>query len=365
MSLSALVDFAQQRFGSLAERTSGLDPLGPGLEDAEKVDAQAGSGRAARPRLPSWMSQRTVDQELAADPEHPWRIDGPIERQQPPPDADTLGADALAFYAPFHFYRNEWGIFIRMSGVVHLAEVLKGGALRPGDEHLLDLAESVLAEHEWHHAATEIACTRAELVARRPLYLPYFASTEAAQHEEALANAQAITWVFDSGPAKSRAESWMSRQGPGYREYGSWLAPRLFSKGIDRAARFMTASLPDQGPRADPSLHTFLFRGTHRYRSMPYTRVNDLGALGVTVLRPFPKEHGVQVFVHSNDHPPPHIHVKALSGEEETRYSWPDLIPLENDRPLSSSVEKRLRRYVESHRTRIGARVEAVYGGLV
>jgi hypothetical protein len=95
---------------------------------------------------------------------------------------------------------------------------------------------------------------------------------------------------------------------------------------------------------------------------MHYVRVNDLGSIGVTVLRPFPKAHGVQVFVHSNDHPPPHIHVQVLSGGEETRYSWPGLVPLENDKPLPGAAQKGLSRYVDLHGSKIDARVQAVYG---
>ena len=75
---------------------------------------------------------------------------------------------------------------------MYLAEFLKGELLLDGDEQYLDFAEKILLEHEWHHAATEIACTRAELIARKSLYGPYFAHSAAAELEEALANAKAI-----------------------------------------------------------------------------------------------------------------------------------------------------------------------------
>jgi len=276
--------------------------------------------------------------------------------------------DALAFYVPFHFYRKGWGIFIRMSGVVYLAEELKGGILNSGDEIYLEIAEFILTEHEWHHASTEIACTRAELTARRPLYQRYFLSPEAALLEESLANARAINWSFQGGDppeAKRRAELWMSTQGAGYCDYGSVLSSREFSQGLDRAARLMTAALPEPSPRADSSLHTLLFRGARRYPSMPRVRVNDLHTArvtGVSVLRPFPKAHGVQVRVHSNDHPPPHIHVIPLSGGEETRYSWPGLKPLTGNQPLPGAAAKGLSKYIEAHGPEIKARVRAVYG---
>src|SRR4029453_14423689 len=173
MSLSALVTFAQRYFGSLAEDTRAGDAV---------AHTQAGDGEALsaelvppRPGLPMWLRQRAPEQELPDGSEHSWKTEGPIVPQRPSPDVNTLGADALAFYAPFHFYRKGWGIFVRMSGVVHLGTVLKGGTIQPGDEPILDLAEFILGTHEWHHASTEIACTRAELTARRSLYHPYFA----------------------------------------------------------------------------------------------------------------------------------------------------------------------------------------------
>ena len=125
--------------------------------------------------------------------------------------------------------------------------------------------------------------------------------------------------VFRNGDplgARSRAELWMRNQGPGYRDYDSWLSSRSFS-GVNKAAVFMAEILPEKRPRADSSLHAFLFRGTHLYQTMPVIRVIDLAATGVSVLRPFPKEFGVPVLVHSNDHPPRHIHVQVLSRGEK------------------------------------------------
>lgn len=366
MSLAALVEFAQRNFGVLTENL----PIGDTeARTTDPADQGVNTLRPPlRPGLPVWLRQRTPEREMPASPDFPWRIEGDIGVQNDMAEVDTLGPDALAFYVPFHFYRCGWGIFIRMSGAVHLAKVLKGSRLRPGDEDFLDLAESILVEHEWHHAATEIASTRMELFARRAIYRPYFYSTSgAAPLEEALANAQAFSRVFEGGDpwgARLRAENWMSRQGEGYRDYARWLKSRKFSAGLDQAARFMTEVLPDPKPRADTSLHTFLYRGAGGYRSMPLVRVNDLGAIGVTVLRPFPKAYGLQVLVHSNDHPPPHIHVQILSGGGDVRYSWPDLVPLKGERPITNRDQRGLRRYIEVHGTEIGDRVKAVYGSV-
>ena len=51
----------------------------------------------------------------------------------------------------------------------------------------------------------------------------------------------------------------------------------------------------------------------------------------------------------SNDHKPPHIHIECPPGTPRTRYHWPELTPLRDDRPLRAAEEKRLRKYLEVH----------------
>src|SRR6266704_2941985 len=41
------------------------------------------------------------------------------------PKIETSGPDVLAFYVPYHFPRWPWGIYIRESGLVYLANMLK------------------------------------------------------------------------------------------------------------------------------------------------------------------------------------------------------------------------------------------------
>lgn len=163
MSLTKLVQFAQENFAAA-----------PDVSDAWANGATRDSDfvtlappRRPRSPVPDWIRDRRREQDLPGDISHPWRIEGPLPRSQPPPDVDVVGPDALAFYIPFHFYRQGWGIFIRMSGVVYLASILKGGELGPGDERFLNVAEAFLHEHELFHSAVEIASTRAELLARR------------------------------------------------------------------------------------------------------------------------------------------------------------------------------------------------------
>ena len=165
-SPAALVEYAQTSFGVTS--TSSTEGTAP---DA-LTDALA-NPLPVRSPVPDWIRTRRPEHEAPADSEHKWQIHENIPPPPPPPDVDQVGADALAFYVPFHFYGKDWGIYIRDTGVKYLACVLKGSALIPGDEDYLSTAEFILRHHEMWHAATEVACTRAELVARRSLYREY------------------------------------------------------------------------------------------------------------------------------------------------------------------------------------------------
>jgi hypothetical protein len=210
----------------------------------------------------------------------------------------------------------------------------------------------------------EIAATRAELLARSPLYHSYFANEEAAWHEEAIANASAVKWCLNDAHVTVRriCEAWMRRQGPGYRDFRKWTSSSALSRGRDRAGRFILKPLPASHPKARPSVR-FLFHEISRYRHrLPTKRINDLRPSRASVLRPFPKQYGLQVSVHTNDHPPAHIHIQMPSGSPERRYTWPELLPMKGDPPLGAAGEKSLKRYIEAHRMLIVEKLRQVYG---
>ncbi|MBI2182509.1 MAG: hypothetical protein HYU31_17035 [Deltaproteobacteria bacterium] len=352
MTLATLVEYAQTSFGV---------PIPPA---DEPPDLTLPAPRLPpRPPIPDWLRTRRPEQDAPADRAHPWQIHDTVLPPLPPPNVDAVGADALAFYLPFHFYSDGWGIYIRESGVKYLACVLKDGALIPGDEHYLATAEEILYHHEMWHAAAEVACTRAELLARRSMYREYFRERDAAEHEEALANANAIRQClrFPDAPMRSQLEHWMRRQGPGYSDYARWLKTPAFARGRNASARFMTRALPKPVPKVAGAPHDFLYRGAASYPSMPVARVLDVESSGASVVRPFPKEFGLQVFVYTRDHDPPHFHIFLPSEGKETRYLWPGLVPYEGDPRLTGSNEKAFRRYWNNHGQGIVAKLETVY----
>src|SRR5262245_7017361 len=126
MSLTSLVEFAQEHFGEFSRRSRDRGRPRVNQDGAEVA-------RPPRPPVPTLIGQAD-DRTEALEGGDGFRIEGRVQPPPKPPDVDTFGADALAFWVPFHFYRERWGIYIRLSGVVYLATVLKGEDLVPGDE---------------------------------------------------------------------------------------------------------------------------------------------------------------------------------------------------------------------------------------
>lgn len=373
MALKEFVDHIQSRFGDLGGFPSlNQPPLDPTNDlNPPQID---------RPALPPWLNQPDPDSLWPANIPDPWVIESEVPPPDPPFGVDQWGADVLAFYLPFHFYQHQWGIYIRASGVIYLACVLKGPARRrstrivdeladheythlvPGDEKFLQLAELILWEHEAFHFASELAASRSEILVKRRVYNPYFSDRSAAAHEEALANAQAVTHGARKQPQAilNRLHGWMKGQGSGYRDFEQWISGWTFSQGMSRAAEFMINCIPP--PQSSSAFGGFLFRGSRRY-FIPTRLVNDVTQGAAGILRPFPKDYGMQAFTHSNDHRPPHIHIKRPPGSRtDTRYRWSQLTPLRGDPPLSRSGEKDLRRYVQVYGEEIQKRIQEIYG---
>lgn len=168
-----VIDFAQNRFGTDA----GLPP-----------DA------VHRPPLPDWVAgaigrvgeQAPVEEDLTSDiadeprvvvaeTSDPLRVEGKITmRGQPEPASDGSVPDALAYYLPFHFYPNTWGIYIRAAGVWSLARRFALPNRLPGPSELA-AAYDLLLEHERFHFIAEYAAARVEVITvNDPWYPDYF-----------------------------------------------------------------------------------------------------------------------------------------------------------------------------------------------
>jgi hypothetical protein len=151
----------------------------------------------------------------------------------------------------------------------------------------------------------------------------------------------------------------MATQSPGYCDFSKWLPPR-FNDGERQAAALMTVeSFVLNGLTVAQHPAEFLFRNASSH-PVPVYIILDLAVPWLRVVKPFPKDFGLQVYVYSNDHKPPHIHIECPPGTRRTRYQWPELTPLPRDPRLGTSEEKRLREYVHLYGRGIGRKVTAI-----
>lgn len=352
-----------------------------------------------RPGVPPWLDHRS--ERVVPIGEGDWpiiegEVGAPVGAPVPEPGASV--EDFFAYYLPFHFYRNGWGTYLRAVGIFWLARII--AAPSAIDQSSLKFAFRLLIEHERLHFLAELAASRLEVVADRSSYRPYFRNPAAAEHEEALANAQSLALAKRGFPELliKSATSWMSQQGPGYRDFSKWRGSQL-PNGRRFAAQFMVgsiysaakslASISNSESGAHVASSSRRISGTssaplwlrptgsgsslgpleilfeERRRSQPPTYlVLDVPVPCLRVARPFPKCYGLQVCVHTNDHRPPHIHIHVLGRRNrETRYEWPKLRPLPGDRALSQADERRLRKYLDDLGTKIETKIQSIVWG--
>lgn len=230
--------------------------------------------------------------------------EGEIERKCPNCPALKKGrlesVDLLAYYLPFHFYTNNWGIYVLSSGILRVAAML---AIKTGQvvsSELANLGYAILIQHERFHFFSEMACSRAELLIDGSLYRSYFHNGIATAYEEALANAHAFRTTLRGQPAALArdVEQWMSSQGPGYRDFKKCLTSSAFRDWCRQLTRLMRSAAPlgifadksgvkIRASGASATLPTeFLYHGLAR-SAVPVRLLVDVPCLGI--VKPFPK----------------------------------------------------------------------------
>jgi hypothetical protein len=302
-----------------------------------------------------------------------------------PEGTGERGADALAFYLPFHFYHHSrlWGIYAKASGVQFLAEEMLDRALTDNDGRALGLALEVLIEHEQFHFACEAAAALGELAHLAPWYAPVFAEVIAVELEEALCNAASIRRARsrDARVLKGRLATWMASQPGGYGEFARYLQNRDFALGERKLAsfqRYFPSDGIDDSAKAERILDAWAsfshdwpaellwksVAGWRARRDVPTYLVLDRPAPWLRMARKLPKFEGIQVEVHTNDHAPPHIHVFDPPGTEFGHgYTWPELEPVRPGQPqLGNKQRKRLDAYLRRHGKQVHGRLCATYG---
>jgi Domain of unknown function (DUF4160) len=308
-------------------------------------------------------------------------IDGEVEIADPSDNENSLigasGIDALAYYAPFHFYRrNHWGIYVRDFGVTYLASRFLGrSTLERSDNWALRCAYWLLFEHEYFHFQTEVAAAQYEmLTGDLSAYEHMFHDGRASWLEESMANARAHRHMHDHEDAlltfsrleffKGFASSWMKTQPPGYRDFDRWCRTNpAMQKGLAAiTSRLHEISCYLRHQRRDVTSEVLRPYENADYSRVPVVRVHDSRIPWLKSAKLFPKESGIQVMVHTREHPPVHIHVEFSDGSKSVRLEWPSLNPLRGELGLSAREKKILQNYLGKYQPDILEKLRRVYG---
>ena len=344
-------------------------------------DQVSNVGELDRAEPPQWFDPQTDDPQIDATGEEVPLLSDDVEIPDPTSqDAQSIGrfgTEALAYYAPFHFYGpSHWGIYIRDWGVAHLACAYKGTRhLTPSDAWILRGAYRFLLEHEMFHFRTELAATRLEfLSAAHGLYNGHFHDRHAGWLEEAMANASAYRKLAEDANSSGSAmllgfvaflKDWMLTQPAGYRDYERWSRSNYYyAKGM----RGLTARMLVLGPSGHPMLqhadpYTLDLYKRSDFSMLPVRRVRDSGLSAMAYFKPFPRANGLQAFVYTRDHPPPHVHIEFVATGRVVKLRWRDLEPLDRESRLSGSERRAVCSYLKSNRDDIHSKLLRTYPG--
>ena len=122
----------------------------------------------------------------------------------------------------------------------------------------------------------------------------------------------------------------MKTQPPGYRDFDKWCKTNA---AMQRGLAAITSTIHKISHPLRPELRHVNDDTLQLYKNadfswVPIVRVHDSSIPWLKSARLFPKAFGMQVLVHTREHPPVHIHVQFLDGEP-VRLGWPSLKPLE------------------------------------
>lgn len=338
-----------------------------------------------RRRAPGWFKPRehaddreTITGLPGADMPHLYLDSGDQPTDMEDPGTTQSGIEALAYYAPFHFYsRTHWGIYISDYGIAYLASKMKGEPLGPGDSWMLRAAYWFLWRHEYFHFIAEVAASRLEIITGRlDTYRSTFQDGKSGTHEEALANAHAyLNLSKHAGTSLSAKEvqqflafagPWMKLQPPGYRDYDRWSRKHRDLKRGEREYIRRAIEVRDKQEsnylrtaHTDPSSLRIFERSD--YPRIPVVRVPDDRVPWLRSARFFPLHAGVRAIVHTREHPPPHIHIR-FADVDEVKLAWPQLEPLEGQRPLTRREQHLLSDYLRKYGREVSRKVVSVFG---
>lgn len=344
-----------------------------------------------RPRLPGWI-EGSIGNAIEIEKDDYFILEGPPYPIDRDAQKEATIEKYFAYYLPFHFYKKDWGIYIRALGIEQLAAILNIDDPK--------IAKDILYYHELFHFITELAVSRVESKLDRPIYsfsgfssgallrkgiFGYFFDSQASLLEESLANAYSFNSLRKSNRRQllRKLYNWMRRLAPGYRDFYKWIGKK-FDKGLERNAEIIKNickkiyissnylciggfNIPiDKDVRILTARINYLKKLEKNPTSIFFLKgdifpptyfVVDISGSRLLLVKPFPKKYGIQVFVYSKDHKPPHIHIRLIKYNIETKYEWPVLQPLRGCMKLPRKYKKSLENYVQVYGVKIEEKI--------
>ncbi len=187
------------------------------------------------------------------------------------------GIDIVAFYAPFHFFKDYWGIYVvkdMLHGLAWLAynRVTKHKPLKQEIVH--DILDAVM-EHALLHFRVEFLTLLIEVAFMCPVYIPYYyrsrRDSSYSPEEEAIANAHMLTKDM-THEVKEVLRELSDTSPPGYRDYRQFIRGEksLDYKRIDEF--FKTNVLRDCYTKLEKCLSSTSAHVTN-FRGLPWVSV--------------------------------------------------------------------------------------------
>jgi hypothetical protein len=320
-----------------------------------------------------------------------------IDREGIKSQMKDKGIEAIAFYAPYHFFGDRhWGIYYYADATAYFCEELFGKV----NTNTLKRAITIIREHELFHFTIEVMFTMLELIFRTPIYKPMWYDQKAKELEEALATA--VKFNKSSGQLKSKLNKLLSTLPNGYKNYSNYISEQDFKQGLtDLIFPVLQSKLIRQNldrvfqelkELTDPSTKDKLFQNileffnnfislhpspiyviffTHYPYLLPREDVPERllikrGDKWIVSGPRFPVYNGCKVDVYVGDHEPPHIHIFIPPDEEKGSYYYPSLQPYRKDKnvpppPLSNSDKKKLRNYFKKYGDKIVEKLKQAY----
>jgi hypothetical protein len=142
--------------------------------------------------------------------------------------------ERLAFYLPFHAYKDWWGIYIFPEGILRIRQELASFFMQhqivPREQ--VNISKRILYHHEYYHHAVESFATRLEALFGQSCYLngfsPLYKRTFGTRHcfEETCANSYAREKTIEKSKSpslpkdvlRSNIDNWFRGAPPGYAE---------------------------------------------------------------------------------------------------------------------------------------------------